>query len=240
MYSASEGVFAYADRGDGEGMRLHLDGQVFFEFVPIDQISSPSPERHWVANIRKGVDYAIVVSTAAGLWSYVVGDIVRFVELSPPRLLVVGRVENSLSAFGEHLIEDEIAGAVATAASQLSMTIVDYCVGPVAQSSRNHHLFLIETSNSPNPTVKEKLARAIDADLCARNEDYNDLRKNDLALAPPEVQLVQPGQFMHWMKSRRGLGGQYKVPRIVTDKALFEDIRSVVLGARNKEDPYDH
>lgn len=240
MYSASEGVFAYADRGDGEGMRLHLDGQIFFEFVPIEQLFSPNPERHWVANIQKGVDYAIVVSTAAGLWSYVVGDVVRFVDLSPPRLLVVGRVENSMSAFGEHLIEDEIAGAVAGAMAEMSLTIVDYCVGPVAQTGNNHHLYIIEPSTCPDPALEEKLAKAIDANLRERNEDYGDLRINDLALAAPEVRLVPPGQFLAWMKSRRGLGGQYKVPRIVTDSALFEDIRGVVLDVHKGADADDH
>lgn len=240
LYSASEGVFAYADRGDGDGMRLHLDGQIFFEFVPIDQVFSPTPERHWVANIQKGVDYALVVSTAAGLWSYLVGDVVRFVDVSPPRLLVVGRVENSLSAFGEHLIEEEIAGAVATSASDLSMTIVDYCVGPVAQTGHNHHLYLIEPSTAPDPMAEEKLAQAIDANLGARNEDYKELRKNNLALAAPQVRLVPQGRFLHWMKSRRGLGGQYKVPRIVTDRALFDDICGIVLNARNGADKNDH
>lgn len=240
MYSASEGVFAYADRDDGEGMRLHLDGQIFFEFVPIDQLFSPNPARHWVANIRKDVDYAIVVSTAAGLWSYIVGDIVRFVDVSPPRLLVVGRVENSMSAFGEHLIEDEIAEAVATAASEVSMTIVDYCVGPVAQTGHNHHLYLIEPAAPVDPMIEVKLAKSIDANLRALNEDYGELRKGDLALTAPEVRLLPPGQFLRWMKSRRGLGGQYKVPRIVTDNALFDDIRSVVLGVNKDSDPNDH
>lgn len=239
MYSASEGVFAYADRGDGEGMRLHLDGQIFFEFVPIGQLSSANPERHWVANIQQGVDYAIVVSTAAGLWSYVVGDVVRFVDLSPPRLLVVGRVENSLSAFGEHLIEDEIAGSVAAAASQLCITLVDYCVGPVARTGHNHHLYLVEPSTFTDPMAEDKLAKAIDANLRARNDDYNELRKNNLALGAPEVRLVPPGQFLHWMKTRRGLGGQYKVPRIVSDNALFEDMCETVLSPQKKEDPHE-
>ena len=234
MYSASEGVFAYADRSHGEGMRLHLDGQIFFEFVPAHQALSENAERHWIANVETDMDYAIVVSSAAGLWSYVVGDIVRFVDLSPPRLLVVGRLENSMSVFGEHLIEEEIAFAVAAAASELSINIVDYCVGAVSMSGHNHHLYLIEPSTSLDQPLEEKLAKAIDANLCGRNEDYSDLRKDDLALAAPKVRLVAPGQFLIWMKSRRGLGGQYKVPRLVTDSALFEDIRNTVVNAGRK------
>ena len=240
MYSASEGVFAYADGGDGEGMRLHLDGNVFFEFVPAEQVFSPDAERHWIANIETGVDYAIVVSTAAGLWSYIVGDVVRFVDLSPPRLIVVGRVENSMSLFGEHLIENEIANAVATAASELSLSILDYCVGPVAQTGHNHHLYLMEPATQPDPSMEEKLAEIIDAELCSQNQDYRDLRTDNLALAAPEVRLVAPGQFVRWMKARRGLGGQYKVPRIVTDSSLFKDIREAVLDVQKEPNCNDN
>lgn len=234
MYSASEGVFAYADRGDGEGMRLHLDGQVFFEFVPADQVLSPAPDRYWLANIQIGVDYALVVSTAAGLWSYVVGDVVRFVDLSPPRLIVVGRVENSMSVFGEHLIETEIAEAVAAAVSRTGLSIVDYCVGPIAKTGRNHHLYLIETTGTPAAAAENEMAEVIDTVLSAKNEDYGELRKGDLALSAPEVRLVAPGKFVTWMKSRRGLGGQHKVPRIVTEKAVFSDILDFVLDRRKE------
>ncbi|MCA0869975.1 GH3 auxin-responsive promoter family protein [Seohaeicola saemankumensis] len=229
MYSASEGVFAYADRGDGEGMRLHLDGQVFFEFIPAAQARDNNPERFWVGNIETGVDYALAVTTAAGLWSYLVGDVVRFVDLSPPRLIVVGRVENGLSAFGEHLIEAEIADAVAAAAAATHVSILDYCVGPVPQAGRNRHIYLIEIVERARPDTAGALAARIDESLRIQNEDYAELRKSDLALAAPEVHLVAPGGFMRWMKQRRGLGGQYKVPRIVTDPSLLGDIQTMVL-----------
>jgi hypothetical protein len=236
MYSASEGVFAYADRGDGEGMRLHLDGQVFFEFIPADQVEQAHPERFWVGNFDKNVDYAMVVTTAAGLWSYLVGDLVRFVDLSPPRLIVVGRVQKTMSVFGEHLIENEIADAMAEATSGLPLSVVDYCMGSVAETGRNHHLYLVETTKNPDRAEEKKLAKIIDDYLSARNEDYSELRKGGLALSAPVVRLVAPGQFMRWMKSRRGLGGQFKVPRIVTDKELFDDICTTVLDDRAQAD----
>lgn len=239
MYSASEGVFACADRGDGEGMRLHLDGQVFFEFIAADEVEQPHPERFWVGNIEKNVDYAMVVTTAAGLWSYLVGDVVRFIDLSPPRLIVVGRVQNTMSVFGEHLIENEIADAVAAATSDLSLSMVDYCVGSIAETGHNHHLYLVETTTKPGLATEKKLAKAIDVYLSARNEDYAELRKGDLALSAPVVRLVAPGQFMRWMKARRGLGGQFKVPRIVTDKELFQDICETVLDDLEQADGHD-
>lgn len=239
MYSASEGVFAYADRGDGEGLRLHLDGQVFYEFVPVGQLSSENPDRFWIGKIETGVDYALAVTTAAGLWSYLVGDIVRFVDRQTPRIRVVGRLKNSLSAFGEHLIEAEITDAVTTAATALGLSVLDFCVGPTRDAGRNRHLFLIETGDAAPLETEDALARKIDAVLRARNDDYSELRKDDLALAPPIVRLVGRGGFMGWMKTRRGLGGQYKVPRVVTDEELLADIRDVVLNPHLESAAHD-
>lgn len=239
MYSASEGVFAYADKGDGEGMRLHLNGNVFFEFIPAEQIHSKRLDRHWVGNIETGVDYALAISTAAGLWSYIVGDIVRFVDISPPRLLVVGRVENGLSVFGEHLIEAEIADAVAAAASNTGLSVIDYSVGTVCQDQRNRHLYLIEVEGEPQPNAADSFAAIVDKVLCSQNDDYSELRTGGLALSAPEVNFVAKGGFLRWMKSRRGLGGQYKVPRLVTDASLFDDMRKAILSQATEGQSHD-
>ncbi|MHA3980011.1 GH3 family domain-containing protein [Halovulum sp. GXIMD14794] len=227
MYSASEGVFAYADRGDGEGLRLHLDGRIFFEFVPPEQLDDPGPDRRWIANVTPGQDYALVISTAAGLWSYCVGDIVRVVDFDPPRLVVTGRVRQSLSAFGEHLIESEIADAVAEASRTLDMAILDYSVAASRETAPGHHEYLIEATTSAPRDCASHLANAIDRRLAELNADYAELRQSR-ALGPPRIRLVAPGGFSTWMKRRRKLGGQNKVPRIVTDPALFADIAQVV------------
>src|SRR5690606_38554665 len=115
---ASEGFIAIADRGYGEGLRLIADHGIFFEFVPLDELSSPNPTRHWVRDIVPGVNYAVVLTTCAGLWSYVLGDTVKFLDTSPPRLLVTGRTSYYLSAFGEHLTGEEVERAVSTAAEE--------------------------------------------------------------------------------------------------------------------------
>lgn len=231
MYSASEGVFAIADRGDGDGMRLHLDGSVFFEFIPVETLSSGAPVRHWIANAETGVDYALAISTAAGLWSYLVGDVVRLVDTAPPRLIVVGRVQNSLSAYGEHLIEAEIAEAVASAAGKAGLSVLDYCVGVEREKTGGHHVYLVETTPPPTPQETALMATQIDRRLCALNEDYAELRQNDMAMRAPQVRPVPPGGFVRWMRLRRDLGGQNKVPRIVTDDDLFADIRAIALAA---------
>ncbi len=227
MYSASEGVFAVADRCDGQGLRLALDGAVFFEFVPVGKLGNASTRRHTIENVKIGRDYAVVITTAAGLWSYLVGDAVRFIELDPPRLIVVGRIGNALSEFGEHLIEFEIAEAVGDAARAIGCRVQDYCVGAVHEKTGGHHRYLIEMKDKTCPETVRRFAEEIDLRLKERNADYRELRTDNMAIGPPEVVLVRPSGFQDWMRLRRQLGGQNKLPHIVKSKALFLDIESV-------------
>ena len=231
MYSASEGVFAVADRGDGEGLRLILDGTVFFEFVPSGDVGAASPRRYTVDQVETGRDYAVAISTAAGLWSYLVGDVVRFVGLDPPRVLVVGRVGNAMSEFGEHLIESEIAEAIATAARSLGLKVQDYCMGAVHKQVGGHHLYLVEASGEIKPDTCRDFARAVDRTLKSHNADYRELRDDNTAIRPPEAKLLKQDAFQEWMRMRRQLGGQNKLPHIVRDPSLFADIDSFVTRA---------
>ncbi|MFC3614827.1 GH3 auxin-responsive promoter family protein [Lutimaribacter marinistellae] len=235
MYSASEGVFAYADRVDGDGLRLNLDGRIFYEFVPPEQLDDANPDRRWIGNVDIGVDYALIITTAAGLWSYAVGDIVRFVDLWPPRLIVSGRVQQGLSVFGEHLLEIELAEAVAHAARAVNLTALDYTVGSLQGSAGGHHAFLVEPDKQVADNVAGRMAEAIDSRLCDLNKDYHELRK-DGALGAPEVRLVPPGGFARWMRLRRNLGGQNKLPRIVIDPDLFADIRNIALKDKGRSE----
>src|SRR5207237_6997235 len=116
VYAASEGFIASADRGFGEGLRMNLDNGLFCEFVPLEELGNPNPTRHWLANAETGVNYALVLATCAGVFGYIIGDTVRLVDKSPPRLLITGRTSYGLSAFGEHLIAEEIETGVAEAA----------------------------------------------------------------------------------------------------------------------------
>ena len=131
VYPASEGFIALADRGYNEGLRLLMDHGLFFEFVPVDELDSLEPMRHWCGLLEKDVNYAVVLSTCAGLWAYVLGDTVKFIETNPPRLLVTGRTSYSLSAFGEHLIAEEIEDAISAASTTIGEPVTDYSVGPV-------------------------------------------------------------------------------------------------------------
>jgi hypothetical protein len=230
VYAASEGFVAVADRGDGDGLRLILDHGLFYEFIPVEELDSPEPTRHWLANVETGVHYAIAVTTCAGLWAYVVGDTVRFVERKPPRILITGRTAYSLSAFGEHLINEEIEEAVAAAAQALGERVVDYAVGavfPEHEGDAGGHLFIVEFAERvPAADVLARFVREVDAALSAANDDYRAHRAGDTGMRPPRVQAIEPGTFAAWMKRRGQLGGQHKVPRIIQDSELFADLRT--------------
>ena len=221
LYSASEGVFAYADRGDGEGLRLHLDGNVFFEFIPVESLGDDTPVRHWVGTIESGVDYALAITTAAGLWCYLLGDIVRFVSTRPPRIAVVGRLGQGLSVYGEHLIEAEVADALSAAAASVGRAVLDYTLGATEAGERSRHLLLVETDAPMAPPLVDAFATAFDAALCAENDDYAELRENDYALDRPLIFNVLPDGFASWMETHRRLGGQNKVPRIAKDPEML-------------------
>lgn len=232
VYPASEGFIAIADHGPGEGMRLIVDGGLFYELVPVEEIAAAEPVRHWLGTAEPGVNYALVLSTCAGLWGYVLGDTVRFVELEPPRILVSGRISYSLSAFGEHLIAEEIEHAIATAATAIDAAVVDYSVGavhPEEQGARGRHRYFVEFAGAvPEEVRLGRFAEVLDRELTTGNDDYRARRAQGFGMDPPEIRALRPGTFALWMKSRGQLGGQHKVPRIINDAALLDALRAFV------------
>lgn len=220
VYPASEGFVALADRGDGEGLRLTLDAGAFWEFVPLAELDAPNPVRHWAETIETGLDYAVVVTSCAGLWSYVLGDTVRFIDRAPPRLLVTGRTSYSLSAFGEHLTGEEVEAALLGAAGALGLVVADYTVGPVFLGAQGRHRWLVEPEAAADPALAGRLALAVDAGLIAANEDYAAHRRGG-QMAVPEMVLLPPGAFAGWMRAQGKLGGQHKVPRVLADPERF-------------------
>lgn len=225
VYPASEGFVAIADRGPGEGLRLLCDNGIFFEFVPLDELGSANPTRHWVKTIQPEIDYAVVMSTNSGLFSYVIGDTVRFVTTNPPRLLITGRTSYMLSAFGEHLIAEEIESAVAKAAGERGLNVTDYSVGPIfpaPDSDVGGHLYVIEFETQPDAATVASFGEAVDTELKRMNDDY---RAHRAGMFPPRFHAVPPGTFMDWMRARGRLGGQNKVPRIITKADLLQNLR---------------
>ena len=232
VYPASEGFIASADRGEGEGLRLNLNHGMFYEFVPVDELESDTPTRHWIADAEVGVNYALVLSTCAGLWGYVLGDTVALVNLDPPRVRVTGRTSYMLSAFGEHLIAAEVEAAVSAAASEIGAAVTDWSVGavyPEEAGALGGHLYIVEFANAEISAAQAAaFARRLDRELSTTNEDYAAHRAEGFGMLPPEVRVVPPGTFAAWMKARGQFGGQHKVPRIILDAELFADLRGFV------------
>ncbi len=223
-YPSSEGYVATEDPRYGL-LRLVPDHNVFFEFVPADELKADRPARHTVGRVEPGVQYAVVLTTCAGLWGYVLGDTVCFERREPPLLRFTGRTRQFLSAFGEHLIGEEVERAVAVAAEACGCAVVDFHVGPVfptTPSAPGWHRFLVEFAGAtPEPAA---FAGRLDAALCNANEDYAAHRQGDLTLLAPDVRTVRAGGFADWMRSQGKLGGQHKVPRMDNTGRLTEQI----------------
>jgi hypothetical protein len=228
VYPASEGFIALQDETPANGLRLLLDNGIFFEFVPLEELGSANPTRHWIKTVEPGVNYAIVLTTCSGVWSYIIGDTVRFVSTNPHRIVITGRTSYSMSAFGEHLIGEEVEDAVAAAAQTIGAAVTDFSMGavyPKAQGDLGGHLYVVEFAHAPPPSAVAQFAGVLDETLKRRNDDYRAHRADGFGMKAPEVRAVPPGFFAAWMKSRGRLGGQNKVPRIVNDQDIFATLR---------------
>jgi GH3 auxin-responsive promoter len=226
VYPCSEGFIATEDPRYGH-LRVVPDHDVFFEFVPVEELGKDRPTRHTLADVEVGQQYAVVITSCAGVWAYLVGDTVAFEQRTPPLIRFTGRTKYFLSAFGEHLISEEVEKAVAHAAQVCGVDAVDFHVGPVFPADPRqpgHHLYLIEfAAISPDVT---RFAEAIDAELSRINEDYAPHRQGDLAMLMPEVRVVKKAGFAEWMKARGKYGGQNKVPRMDNSGQMTRDMAS--------------
>ncbi|WP_439814426.1 GH3 family domain-containing protein [Zavarzinia sp. CC-PAN008] len=233
VYPASEGFIAIADAGPEDGLRLMLDNGLFLEFVPVDDLAAPRPVRHWAANVQTGVDYAVVVTSNAGLWSYVLGDTVRFVSLNPHRVVITGRTAWMLSAFGEHVIAEEVEQAALEAARAIDAALADFAVFAVhgaGPGEAGGHCWIVEFDGvAPEEGALARFGQVVDATLARLNEDY---RAHRAGMAGPRVERMAAGGFAAWMKQRGRLGGQNKVPRILVRDDLAQDLRDFATGWR--------
>jgi hypothetical protein len=224
MYTCSEGFVGFEDpRYDL--LRLVPDHDIFFELVPVDELGRPNPTRHTVANLEIGVQYAVVVSTCAGLWSYVLGDTVAFEHRDPPLFRFTGRTKYFLSAFGEHLINEEVEKAITSAASATNAAVIDFHVGPLfpaRPSEVGRHLYLVEFARVPADL--SQFTSELDTTLCRINDDYRAHRDGGTCMAPPLIRPVPPGAFADWMRAHGKLGGQHKLPRMDNSGELTRDM----------------
>jgi hypothetical protein len=226
LFPASEGFIAYQDRHDEEGLLLVVDNGIYYEFVPANE---PGPPRRLsLAEVRLGVNYALVLHTNAGLWGYEIGDTVRFVSLSPPRIVVTGRTKHFTSSFGEHVIAEEVEGALKEAMEAMPCEVSEFTVAPrmaPPDGGLPYHEWFIEFASPPSDPLR--FAGLLDAALVKRNVYYKDLIAGKV-LRPLVVTPVERGGFTRWMKARGMNDAQSKVPRLANDRRYVEGLASAV------------
>ncbi len=223
LYPASEGFIAYQDSRESDGLLLNVNSGIFFEFVEADQLNQIGAKRLTIGEVRTGVNYAIILSTNAGLWSYLIGDTVRFVSLSPPRIKVTGRIKHYTSAFGEHVIAEEVESAMRVACTSQGIHISEFHVAPQVNPNDGlpYHEWFVETDQLPDD--KKTFASILDNKLQEQNVYYKDLITGHV-LKPAVVRFVKPGTFNAYMKANGKLGGQNKVPRLANDRKIAESL----------------
>ncbi|HSZ85917.1 MAG TPA: GH3 auxin-responsive promoter family protein [Puia sp.] len=222
-FPASEGFFAFQDSQKEEGLLLNTNSGIFFEFIPVNEIYKENPQRISLKDVQEGENYVLAVSSNAGLWGYNIGDTVKFVSTNPYRLVVTGRTKHFISAFGEHVIGEEVEYSLIKAAEEEGVNVTEFTVAPMIQQEqgKSYHEWFVEFENTPGNM--RSFAKKVDENLRQKNIYYNDLITGNI-LKPLEIRVIKKNGFIEYMKSVGKLGGQNKVPRLSNDRKLAEDL----------------
>lgn len=223
VFPASEGFIAFQDSQKEEGLLLNTNSGIFFEFVPAGEIFNENPTRLSLGEVKVGENYALVINSNAGLWGYNIGDTVKFVSINPYRLVVTGRTKHFISAFGEHVIGEEVEYSLLKAAAEENVHITEFTVAPFvsAGDGKSYHEWFIEFEKSPGDM--QRFARKLDETLRQKNVYYDDLVGGSI-LDPLRIIPVRKNGFIDYMKSVGKLGGQNKVPRLSNDRKIADDL----------------
>ncbi|WP_163398646.1 GH3 auxin-responsive promoter family protein [Flavobacterium fluviatile] len=224
LFPASEGFFAYQDSQKEKGMLLLLNSGIFYEFIKADEFFTENPKSYTIGEVEKGVNYALIVSTNAGLWRYNIGDTVQFTSLAPYRVIVSGRIKHYISAFGEHVIANEVENAMKEATADTNIVINEFTVAPqiTPASGLPYHEWLIEFEKEPENI--QAFAEAIDNSMRKQNIYYDDLITGNV-LQKVVITKVSKNGFQQYMKSQGKLGGQNKIPRLSNDRKIADNLR---------------
>ncbi|MFB6454552.1 GH3 auxin-responsive promoter family protein [Chitinophaga sp. Hz27] len=222
-FPASEGFFAFQDSQEQEGLLLNTNSGIFYEFVPAQEIFNENPTRLSLKDVQLGVNYALIINNNAGLWGYNLGDTVKFISLNPFKLLVTGRIKHFISAFGEHVIGEEVEYSLMKAAQEENVHITEFTVAPRVQSNEGlpYHEWFVEFENMP--ANLEAFARKVDENMRQKNIYYDDLLTGNI-LQPLKIRAVRKNGFIDYMKAIGKLGGQNKVPRLSNDRKLADEL----------------
>ncbi len=224
-YPASEGFIAYQDDPGIHSLRINSHSGIFYEFIPLKMLGQPDPVRLTLDEVKVGEDYAIILSTNAGLWAYLIGDVVRFDSTRPYRLRVTGRVSQYISAFGEHVISHEVDSAITRLIARFGLKVNEFTVAPnVAPSdgSTPHHEWYIEFDQIPEVSLSE-LEQGLDDEMKKLNSYYKDLVCNGI-LSVLKIRFVKPGGFRKFMISINQYGEQFKVKRLANDRKIAQQL----------------
>ena len=236
VYNASEGFFAFQDDLKRTDMLLFLDGGVFYEFLPLEELNKLQPRALSLEEVELNKNYALIISSNAGLWRYLIGDTVKFTSLAPFRIIVSGRTKSFINACGEELVVENADQALESACRQCGALVKEYTAAPLYNQGKAAacHQWLFEFERLPEDL--QKFAFCFDEELKKRNSDYEAKRYKDLNLNPPVLVIGRPGLFYDWLKQRKRLGGQVKVPRLANDRCIIEDILSLNQSKANREE----
>ncbi|TXC85279.1 GH3 auxin-responsive promoter family protein [Luteibaculum oceani] len=225
LFPASEGFFAFQDRQDDTGLLLNTNAGMYYEFVPQEELDKPHPKTLSLSEVELNVNYALVISSNAGLWRYNIGDLVKFTSLSPFKIRVTGRIKHYTSAFGEHVIAEEVEGALSETLKKDVAAVTEFTLAPqiTPESGLPYHEWFIEFNREPKDW--NVFIENLDTALQNKNPYYRDLIEGKV-LSPLKITLVEKDGFQEFMKKRGKLGGQNKIPRLANDRKIADELKA--------------
>jgi hypothetical protein len=228
IYNASEGFFAGQENPNDDGMTLFTEHGIFYEFMPVEEYGKTTPLTVGLDKVKLNQNYALIISTAGGLWRYLVGDTVSFTSINPYRIKVTGRLKHYINAFGEELIVENSDRAIAIAAQITNSRVLDYTAAPIffSETHNGAHEWLIEFEQPP--VNLNKFTIELDKALKSLNSDYEAKRAGNIALELPKIHILPNGVFNKWLLSKNKLGGQHKIPRLCNDRKILEEILTLI------------
>jgi hypothetical protein len=223
-YNASEGFFGIQNDPNDSSMLLMVDYDIFYEFIPMDEINKENPTVVPLEGVQKGINYAMLITTSCGLWRYMIGDTVTFTNLKPYKFMITGRTKYFINAFGEELIMDNAERGLAYACEKTDAEVLEYTAAPVFMDNKAkcRHQWLIEFSREPQSL--DEFAQLLDQKLQEMNSDYEAKRFHDVTLQHLEIIKARKDLFSDWLKAKGKLGGQHKVPRLSNDRKHIDEL----------------
>ena len=224
IYNASEGFFALQDLNNSNDLLLMLDYGIFYEFIPMDTFGQPTQKIIRLNEVELNKNYAIVITTNAGLWRYMIGDTIRFTSLNPYRIRVTGRTKHHLNVFGEELMVENTEMALTVTCKELNCEIIDYTVAPIFMEGKQKgaHEWMIEFKKLPENL--KTFGEVLDKNIQNLNSDYEAKRHNNMTLNPLVLNVARQNLFYDWLKENDKLGGQHKIPRLSNDRNYMEQL----------------